>query len=126
MQPHRDLQRLQNVFSPQQPIVSPHVQKFDGENICRPPHLFCTHQQRCPMLLLPPPLDPRSQRLNRSERSLAEHAQQIHIRVVSDVISRRHRPIKNRRQQIRSRRCPHPFDKLVNQFFRNHSVPLTL
>src|SRR6266404_6456456 len=120
MQPHRDLQRLQNVFPPQHPIVPPHVQKFDGENVRRPLHLFRTQQQRRAMLLLPPPLDRRRQRLNRSERSLAEHAQQIHVRVVGNIISRRRRPIKNRRQQIRSRRRPHPFDKLVNQFFRNH------
>src|SRR5208282_4992133 len=111
---------------PQQPMVPPHVQKFDGEHIRRPPHLFRTHQQRRPMLLLPPPRDRRSQSRNRSERSLAEHAQQIYVREIGNVISRRRRPIKDHRQQIRPRRSAHPFDKFVNQFFRNHSVPLTL
>src|SRR6266852_1667461 len=126
MQTHRNLQRLQNVFSPQHAIVPPHVQKFDGENICRPPHLFRTHQQRHAMLLLPPPLDRRSQRLNRSERSLVQHAKQVHVRILGNVISGRRRAIKNHSQQIRPCHRPHPFDKLVNQFFRNHSAPLAL
>src|SRR6266852_3838678 len=126
MQTHRNLQRLQNVFSPQHAIVPPHVQKFDGENICRPPHLFRTHQQRHAMLLLPPPLDRRSQRLNRSERSLVQHAKQVHVRILGNVISGRRRAIENHSQQIRPCHRPHPFDKLVNQFFRNHSAPLAL
>src|ERR1017187_307082 len=125
MQPQRNLQSLQNVFSPKHPMIPPHVQKFNGEYIRRPPHLLRAHQQRHSMLLLPPPFDHGSERLNRRERSLAQHAQQIHVRVTGNIISRRHRPIKNRRQQIRSRRRPHPLHKFVKQFFRSHHSPLT-
>src|SRR3984885_15008971 len=55
MQAHRNFQRLVNIFSPKQAIVATHIEKFDGENVRRPPHLFRAHQQRRPMLLLPPP-----------------------------------------------------------------------
>src|SRR5208282_2443018 len=78
------------------------------------------------MLLLPPPRDHRSQSPNRSKRSLPQHTQQVHVRVVGNIIARRRRPIKDRRQQIGSRRRPHSLDELVNQFFRTHHAPLTL
>src|ERR1019366_5367096 len=125
VQTHRDLQRLQNVFAPKHAIVPPHVQKFDGENVRRPPHLLRAHQQRGAVLLFLPPFDRRSQRHQRSERSLTKHTQQVHIRVAGNIISRRRRPIKNRGPQIRPCSLAHPFDKLVNQFFRTHSAPLT-
>src|SRR5208283_440359 len=79
---------------------------------------------RHPMLLLPPPRDHRNQSLNRSKRSPPQHTHQAHVRVVGNIIARRRRPIKDRNQQIRSRRRPHSFDKLVNQFFRTHHAPL--
>src|ERR1700690_3570253 len=120
MPPHRNLQRLQDVFSPEHTIMPPHVQEFYGENVRRPPYLLRAQQQRRAMLLLRPPFGRRSQRLNRSERSLAEHAQQIHVRMNGNIISRGGRAIENRGPQVWPCRCSHPFDELVNQFFRNH------
>src|SRR5271157_6582045 len=72
------------------------------------------------MLLLRPPGDCRSQRFQRCKGRFAEHAQQIHVRVFRNVVSRRRRSIKNHGQQILPRRSAHLFDELLNQFFRNH------
>src|ERR1035438_8296503 len=76
------------------------------------------------MFLLSPPIDFGSKRLQRSERSLPENAQQIDVRVIGNIISRSRRSVKNHSAQIGAGGCAYPFEKLVYQFFGNHFAPL--
>jgi hypothetical protein len=98
-----------------------HIQKFDGEHICRVLQLIEREHERRVMLLPGPPLDCRSNRSQRGKSTFAQHTKQIDVREIGMEFSIRRGTVEHDAVKIWPYTIPQTLDEFVDLFFRNHN-----
>src|SRR5579864_8372851 len=126
MQRHWHVQVLKNVFAKQRPVALLHIYKFDGENAGRCSQFLDGENQRRMMFLAPPPLGHARNFRERSKGRVAQHAQQIQIRVLRMKLSVGAGAVKYHAKHVFARSCTDSIDEFgceYHVFFVGHISP---
>src|SRR5579864_927167 len=123
---HRNLQTLQHVLSIKNSIALLHVQKFDGENAGGRAQLLNSQNQGRMMLLAPPPLGHLRDFRKRSKGRVANHAEQIQVRILRMKLSIGAGAVKYHAEHVVACSCTNSIDEFgceFRVFFVRHISP---
>src|SRR6266849_11003114 len=101
-----------------------HVHKLNRERVRRGCEFRRRQHQWRMVLLAPPPLDDVCNLAQGSERRIAQHAEQIQIRIFGMKFALRPRAVEKHAHQVRSRSSSDLFNKFADQFFVGHCFSL--
>src|SRR5208283_5008654 len=104
-------------------MVLLHVEQFDRKDIQGTHDLVASHEQWRRLFLRVPPFHSGGERLQRSKRTVAKHAEKIHVGELGMKIARHRRSEQDHALQVRSGRSSQTADKVVDLFVRNHVRP---
>src|SRR5579863_77691 len=126
MQVHGNAQLTENVLPVENAMLLFHITQFNAKDVSRALQFLMRKQERRMMLLLRPPFHRGRNRLERRERGLPHHAEQVDIGELRMKFPIRGRAIENDALQILSCRLTHPAEKLSDLFFCDHSTSVLL